>query len=183
MIGVSFRCLAFACAAFGCVTTALCFQGESDDAAHKKAKYYLALGKTYNSQAHDHVRLLKKYASQHETADAGVVNEQSTAIRSNAEAAKRALAKTAELEKENRSLAAQIAQMQARLDRVAELAKRLESQTAKKKVVDSKQVQTESAAAADLLRENHLHVKRTDSDFYNSDSESYYTTGEGHFVD
>lgn len=153
-----------------------------DDKSRQSGKYHLAAGKTYNMHAHDHARMLGKYAALGKTVPADVVKEHAAAIRYDAQAAKRSFASLGKTAPNNSQLSKQIEQLQARLDRVTELTKKLEMQTSKN-AVESKVVAGQSQEISELLRTNHAAAKEADSDFYDSDSDNYYGTGEGHFVD
>jgi hypothetical protein len=162
-------------------TAALAGDGPGGDSLRGE-EYQLALAKTYNMQAHDHARMLDRYAALGERVPADVVKEHAAAIRFNANAAKRSFAKLGETAS-NPALASQLAQMRQRLDNVTELADRLEAQTAQEGSGESQLVGTQSAEISRQLRANHVDAQEADGNFYGSDSESYYFTGEGHFVD
>ncbi len=153
-----------------------------DDKSRQSGKYHLAAGKTYNMHAHDHARMLGKYAALGKTVPSDVVKEHASAIRYDAQAAKRSFASLGKTAPNNPQLAKQLEQLQARLDRVTELTKKLEAQTSKN-AAESKVVAAQSQEISELLRTNHTTAKAADSDFYDSDSDNYYSTGEGHFVD
>jgi hypothetical protein len=153
-----------------------------DDDARQTERHHLAAGKTHNLQAHDHARLLGKYAGASDRASAEIVKGQTAAIRASAQAAKKSFAKVGQTAPDNRELAARVAQLQERLDQVTELSNRLESQL-RQPAVDSRTAAEYSSAVSELLRANHASIKQVDQDFYNSQSDSYYSTGEGHFVD
>jgi hypothetical protein len=146
------------------------------------SKYHLALAKTYHQQSHDHVRMLQKYAELGDSVPADVVNEHASAIRYNTDATKRAYGRLVKSAGDNADLAKRVEQMQARLDKVSATLKELEANTAKQKA-NSTAVAARAKEITQQLRSNHVDLGRIDNDFYNSDSDSYYETGEGHFVD
>ncbi|HXT59535.1 MAG TPA: hypothetical protein VN699_12920 [Pirellulales bacterium] len=162
-------------------TAALADDGRGGDSLRGE-KYQLALAKTYNMQAHDHARMLDKYAALGERVPADVVKEHAAAIRFNANAARKSFAKLGETAN-NPALAGQFAQMQQRLNKVTELADRLEAQVEQEGSGESQLVGSQSAEISRQLRANHVDAQEADGNFYGSDSESYYFTGEGHFVD
>jgi hypothetical protein len=164
-------------------TTALAADDGRGDDSLRGDQYHLALGKTYNMQAHDHARMLGKYAALGERVPADVVKEHAAAIRFNATAAKKSFAKLAEFANNKPALAGQLAQMQQRLDKVTELADRLETQVEQEGTGEAQLIASQSAEISRQLRANHVDANEADGNFYNSDSDSYYFTGNGHFVD
>ena len=108
-------------------------QAEDQDGKSKQAdEYYLALGRTHNMQAHDHARLLQKYAARGDRAPADVIHDQAAAIRFNAEAAKKSFARQGKSAGDNAALAKQVVQLQKRLDKVIASVKQLEDLSAGK---------------------------------------------------
>jgi hypothetical protein len=156
-------------------------QNQSQASRHKE-KFHLALSKTYNMQAHDHARLLDKYAALVKSVPAEIVGEHASAIRTASQAAKKNFAKLAKSAPNNVDLAKQIERLQKRLDQVTDLTKQLEGQAAEKES-ESQTLRKQLGEISRLLRTNHDAVKRIDDDFYDSSSDDYYLTGEGHFVD
>ncbi|HVX13930.1 MAG TPA: hypothetical protein VHC22_22290 [Pirellulales bacterium] len=146
------------------------------------AKYQLALAKTYHQQSHDHVRMLQKYAALGDKVPAEVVTEHAAAIRYNTDATKRAYGRLVKSAGDDAELAKRVEEMQARLDKVSATLKELEANTSQQKA-DSKAVAARAKEITQQLRSNHVDLGRIDNDFYDSDSDSYYETGEGHFVD
>jgi hypothetical protein len=150
-------------------------------ASRQGGKYYLAAGRTYNNQAQDHARMLKKYAALGEQVPANIVHEHAAAIRFNTEGARRSYTRLARSAGDNAELAQQIKQLQERLDKVAATLKQLEDASREK--ANAQAVIARSNEISQQLRDNHNDLRRIDEAYYNSDSDSYYTTGEGHFVD
>jgi hypothetical protein len=158
-------------------------QAEDQDGKSKQAdEYYLALGRTHNMQAHDHARLLQKYAARSDRAPADVIHDQAAAIRFNAEAAKKSFARQGKSAGDNAALAKQVVQLQKRLDKVIASVKQLEDLSAGKSA-SAKAVVARTNDISQQLRANHNDLRTIDRDFYDSDSDSYYETGEGHFID
>jgi methyl-accepting chemotaxis protein len=145
-------------------------------------KYHLAAGKTYNMQSQDHARMLKKYAALGEKVPADVVREHAAAIRFNADAARRSYSRLARSADGNEALVAQVRQLHERLDQVSATLTQLEAE-ASRTSANSKSVVAHANEISQQLRDNHNDLRRIDEAFYNADSDSYYTTGEGHFVD
>ncbi len=163
-------------------TSALAADGP-DATSLQAEKYHLALGKTYNMQAHDHARLLSKYAAIGERVPADVVQEHAAAIRFNAQAAKKSFSRLEGLAKTDPALSQQVAQMQQRLDKVNALVAQLEARVAQQGELQADTVAAQSAEISQQLRSNHAGARETDNRFYNADSDAYYFTGDGHFVD
>jgi hypothetical protein len=163
-------------------TSALAADGQ-DETSLQGEKYHLALGKTYNMQAHDHARLLSKYAAVGERVPADVVKEHAAAIRFNAQAARKSFTKLEGLAKTDPALSQQVAQMQQRLDKVNALVAQLEARVEQQGELQSETVAAQTAEISQQLRSNHVSARETDDRFYNADSDAYYFTGEGHFVD
>jgi len=163
-------------------TSSLASDGQ-DETSLQGEKYHLALGKTYNMQAHDHARLLSKYAAVGERVPAEVVKEHAAAIRFNAQAARKSFTKLEGLAKTDPALSQQVAQMQQRLDKVNALVAQLEARVEQQGELQSETVAAQTAEISQQLRSNHVSARETDNRFYNADSDAYYFTGEGHFVD
>jgi hypothetical protein len=155
---------------------------DQDGKSEQADEYYLALGRTHNMQAHDHARLLQKYAARSDHAPADVIHDQAAAIRFNAEAAKKSFALQGKSAGDNAALAKQVVQLQKRLDKVIASVKQLEDLSAGKSA-SAKAVLARTNDISQQLRANHNDLRAIDRDFYDSDSDSYYETGEGHFID
>ncbi len=165
-----------------------------DPSATKRTElYYVAAGKTYNMHANDHARMLGKYAAATgKPVPAEVVREHTAAIRANVANAQKAYAKLAEFAKTNPGVAKQLAEINKQLASVSQQVKGLESDNQ----ADSKLVLMATSAISQDLKTTHLASKEIDralaasqaqaqqtSRFDNLDSQSYYFTGEGHFID
>jgi hypothetical protein len=161
---------------------ALADDGRAGDSLQGEG-YHLALGQTYNMQARDHAHLLGKYAALGQRVPAEVVKEHAAAIRFNANAAKKSFAKLGETANDKPALAGQIAQMQQRLEKVTKLADRLEAQAEQGQAADSKIIAAQSEEISRQLQANHVDARAVGGNFYNSDSDSYYFEGRGHFAD
>jgi hypothetical protein len=167
------------------LTALVCHLARADDqdaASRQGGKYHVAAGKTYNMQAHDHARILQKYAALGEQIPAEVVRDHAAAIRFNTEAANRSYTRLGKSAGNNAALAKQVKQLQDRLAKVSGSLKQLEAEAARNTAA-SKTVIARTNEISRQLRANHNDLRTIDNDFYNSDSDSYYTTGEGHFVD
>ncbi|HVC93610.1 MAG TPA: hypothetical protein VND64_07970 [Pirellulales bacterium] len=150
--------------------------------ARQGGAYHVAAGKTYNIEAHDHARLLQKFAELEEMVPAEVVDDHAAAIRFNTEAAKKSYARLAKSAPANAALVKMVEQLQERLDKVTAALKHLEALAAKT-AADAKVVIARTEEISRHLQANHKALRKIDDDFYDSNSDSYYETGEGHFVD
>ena len=155
---------------------------DEQSTSRQGGKYHLAAGKTYNMQSHDHARMLQKFAGLADHVPAGVVREHAAAIRFNTEAARRSYARLATSAGGNADLAEQVEQLQQRLAKVSASLSKLEAASTGA-IANSQTVIAHTNEISQQLRDNHNDLRRIDQAFYNSDSDSYYTTGEGHFVD
>ncbi|HEV7223016.1 MAG TPA: hypothetical protein VGN42_09975 [Pirellulales bacterium] len=155
---------------------------DQDGKSRQVGKYYLALGRTHNMQAHDHARLLQKYAALSDQVPADVIHDHVAAIRFNAEAAKKSFARQGKSAGDNVALAHHVEQLQKRLDKVIASVNQLEDQLAGKSA-SAKTVAARTNDISQQLRANHNDLRTIDNDFYDSGSDSYYETGEGHFID
>ena len=166
------------------------------DPTRRAEQYYVAAGKTYNMHAHDHARMLGKYAAavDHPLPPA-VVKEHAAAISGNVERARQAYNKLAQTARNNPTLAAQLTQIQSRLAAVTKQLAQLHASSAKE-AVDARLVLSQTAAIARDLKATHLASKQIDAalvraatdakdnhQFDDPQSSSYYFTGEGHFID
>ena len=143
---------------------------------------FLATAKTYNMQSHDHARLLGKYAAADASVPANVVKEHADAIRFNVAAEKRSFDRLAKLAAENKDLIQRVERLQKRLDKVNALVGRMENEV-EKNSANEKAIISGTRAISEELLQNHREIRTIDNSFYNSGSDSYYETGEGHFVD
>ena len=148
----------------------------------KGPQYHLATAKTYNVQSHDHARILQKYAAADAMVPEDVVQEHVAAIRFSVAGAKKAVNKLSQAEPRNAELSKQVAQLQQRYDKVNTLLKELEGQVSKNSV-KQQTVISQTQAISQQLQDNHTLYRAVDNNFYNASSNSYYDTGEGHFVD
>jgi hypothetical protein len=163
------------------------------ETARRADQYYVAAGQTYNMHAHDHVRLLGKYAAAAaHPVPSDVVKEHTAAIRGNVERAGQSFARLDESAGKSPGMAAQLAEIKKRLAAVTTQLTRLNASSANERV-DSRLVLSQTAAIAQDLKAAHLASKKIDSalaqsleadeQFDNPQSNSYYFTGEGHFLD
>ncbi len=162
------------------------------------SQYYVAAGKTYNIHAHDHVRMLGKYAvASDKPVPKGVIKEHVAAIRSNIKNALAAYTKLGDSAKDNPTVQKQLAEIQKHLASVSQQVSHLDDQ-ATDEGVESKLVLSEATAMAKDLKATHDASKEIDTAlaqaaenspqeqtarFDNLDSSNYYFTGEGHFID
>jgi len=157
-------------------------------AEHQQSKpqqdgeYHLAAGKTYNMHAHDHARMLLKYAGAGDQVPADVVQDHVASIRFNTEAARKSYIRLAKSSGASAVLVQKVEQMQKRLDKVNTELEQLEAHAAKN-AVESRTVIARANAVSRHLHANHDDLRAIDDGFYDSGSDSYYETGEGHFVD
>lgn len=156
-------------------------------------KYYVAAAKTYNIHANDHVRILNKYAAANGGKVSGeVIKEHTAEMRRNLESAKKAYAKISPQGKKNPNIAAQLTEVEQRLDKATALIDQLEAASAKDNA-EAKQVMAQTAALSRELQATHKANKaidqavaqslHSDDEFEDRQSDSYYFTGEGHFID
>lgn len=158
-----------------------------------RAELHTAAGKTYNLHANDHARLLNKYAkATAQPVPADVIKEHTTGMRASITAARSAFNQVGAVTQGNAKITPQLASVQQRLDKAMKLIDQLEAQSARE-AVQSKEVAAQTAAISQELKAVHTQSQQIDqtlndqseenNNFYNSDSDSYYETGEGHFVD
>lgn len=173
----------------------VCAQDNNDKVkSHRRGDaYHLAAGKTYNIHANDHARLLGKFAAAAEhPVSSDVIAPHAALIRVNAEAAQKAYRRIGNTAGNDTQTKAQLAEIQQRLTKVTELVNQLESQSAKQ-ALDAKLVLERATAISQQLKQTHLASRRIDQifsaavqtggEFTDRDSDSYYFTGEGHFID
>jgi hypothetical protein len=169
------------------------FAQAKTDPTRRADQYYVAAAKTYNMHAHDHARMLGKYAAAADhPVPAEVVKEHTAAIGANVERARRSFAKLAHTAKPNPDLATQLAEIQKRLAAVTKQLSQLNASSAME-AVDQKLVLSQTAGISRGLQATHLASKKIDAalvqaadanaQFDDSQSDSYYFTGEGHFID
>ena len=165
----------------------------ASDAGKRAEHYYVSAGKTYNIHAHDHARMLGKYAkASDKPVSAEVIKEHTAAIRSNVAQAQKSFAKLKTAAQSNPDVAKQLAEIQKRLAQVTQQVASLETD----KDVDAKLVVSATDAISADLKATHQTSKEVDQalnnvieneettdNFENRDSSSYYFTGEGHFTD
>ena len=181
------------------VMAALCLTGvpamadEAADAAKRAELYQVAAGKTYNTHAHDHARMLGKYAAATaQPVPREVIQEHTAAIRANVKRAQTAYAKLGVSAKSNPNFARQLAEITKRLAQVSAQVNQLETQNS----ADSKLVVTATDSISQDLKATHPASKEIDQaltaaaatteksgSFDNPQDSSYYFTGEGHFID
>lgn len=188
------RLAIFACfAALALALLALPERAPADDAAKRAEQYQVAAGKTYNMHANDHARILGKYAkATGKPVPSSVIQEHTKAIRSNVAQAQQAYKKLASAASNNPQLTAQLAEIQKRLDSVTKKVAELETdKDAEANVI----VQATTDISADL-KATHDASKAIDAaltaqlqtqdqadEFTDRQSDDYYFTGEGHFLD
>jgi hypothetical protein len=147
-------------------------------------KYHLAIAKTHTVHANDNALLLKKYAAGHKTVPDDVVKEHTGAMKYHLNAARKAyasLAKTAKTDggpKKQADLAKELSTIDARLAKINDMVKKLETQTSA-----ADQVAAESAKISAELANSRAATQAVDNNFYNMSSSDYYEDGLGHFVD
>jgi hypothetical protein len=151
--------------------------------AKKDAAYYLGRGKAYSIHADDHAKTLEKYAATVDSVPAQIVKEHASAIHRNVQAAKRSFALVEKADREQPGLASAVEQLQQRLDQTVESVKQLQARVANDEAVEAGAVAAQSAEISQLLRDSYTTARQADRQFYDSQSEGYYFSGEGHFVD
>lgn len=156
---------------------------ENIDPARQAAEYQLAAGNTYNRHAREHARILERYAALGKPVPAEIVEQHADAIRRNVQQAQQAFAQLAEAGKDKPDLLAAIERLQLRLAKAADSIERLKAHAEKHEAAESQVIQTISAEIESLLRESHSAGQQADRQFYDSHSDNYYFSGEGHFVD
>lgn len=175
------------------LTAAAAIADDAADATKRAELYHIAAGKTYNMHAHDHARMLGKYAAATgQAVPREVIQEHTAAIRSNVKQAQAAYAKLAVAAKSNPNIAKQLAEISKRLAQVTAQVNQLDSQ----KSAESKLVVTATDAMSEDLKATHQASKEIDQalaaaaarteqsdEFENRQDPSYYFTGEGHFID
>lgn len=166
---------------------------ENVDSTRRAEQYYVAAGKTYNMHAHDHARMLGKYAAAaNEPVPRDVVQEHADGIATNVEHARNSFAKLATAAKGDPTIKQQLAEIEKRLDQVTGQVARLKTES-NDEAVDSQLLAKETAQITSDLKATHMAGKEIDNAlaqqaesrdaFYNRNSPSYYFTGEGHFID
>ena len=110
------------------------------------------------------------------------VREHAAAIRQSSEAAQKAYERLAKSKADDADLAKRIEQLQKRIEKVNALIKKLETQVAKNSASE-KTIILQTQQISQELRANQNDLKAIDRVFYNFGSDSYYETGECHFVD
>lgn len=153
------------------------------DPARQVAEYQLAAGNTYNRHAREHARILERYAALGKPVPAEIVKQHADAIRRNVQQAQMAFAQLAESGKDKPDLLAAIERLQLRLAKASDAVERLGTHVDEQEVAESQAIQTMSAEIESLLRESHAAGQQADRQFYDSHSDNYYFSGEGHFVD
>jgi hypothetical protein len=181
-------CLAFA--------TSAALAADTPSTTRRGDQYHLAAAKTKNIHAHDHARLLGKYAAaSDEPVPAAIVKEHAAAIRANAQQARKSYQALSAGAAKDPAVARQLEEINKRLNKVDELVERLESQS-KRDSAASRAVIAETKAISQELKATHDASKEIDqafadaaqeeraaSQFDNRQSPDYYFTGEGHFID
>jgi hypothetical protein len=169
-------------------------QAASDKKAnHRAEKYYVAAGKTYNMHAHDHARMLGKYAAAHDApVPSEVVREHVQAIDANVARARQSYTKLNTAAKTNPAVAEQLAEIEKQLKSVTAQVNKLKSASNSDKA-ETKAILAETDAISKSLKATHDASKEIDQaltqaienneQFDNRQSDSYYFTGEGHFLD
>lgn len=156
---------------------------ENIDPARQAAEYQLAAGNTYNRHAREHARILERYAALGKPVPAEIVKQHADAIRRNVQQAQQAFAQLAEAGKDKPDLLAAIERLQLRLAKASDAIERLGTQVDEQEAAESQAIQAMSAEIEGLLRESHAAGQQADRRFYDSHSDNYYFSGEGHFVD
>lgn len=147
-------------------------------------KYHLAIAKTHTVHANDNAILLKKYATSHKKISEDVVKEHTGAMTYHLNAARKSyanLAKAAKAEadpKKHDALMKELTTIDARLAKINDMVKKLETQTT---VAD--RVAADSAKISAELATSRAASQAVDNNFYNMSSSNYYEDGLGHFVD
>lgn len=156
---------------------------QDPESARKTAAYHLAVGNTYNRHADQHAQILDKYAALGETVPAGIVREHAAAIRHDVEQAHKAYSSLAKADKDNPGVAEAVAELQQRLGKLTESLKRLEDREQRQDALQAQMVRTQAAEISAILNDSYSAARKADQKFYDMQSESYYSSGEGHFVD
>lgn len=151
--------------------------------AKQDAAYHLARGKAYSLHADDHAKTLEKYAATVDSVPAHIVKEHVSAIRRDVQAAKRSFTLVEKSDRDQPGLASAVEQMRQRLDQAAATLKQLQARVANDEAVEAAEVAAQSAEISQLLRDSYTTARQADREFYDSRSEGYYFSGEGHFVD
>jgi len=166
---------------------------DAKTAAHRAERYFVAAGKTYNMHAHDHARMLGKYAAATGApVPSGVVREHVQAIDANVARARQAYAKLIAAAKTNPAVAEQLAEIEKQLKSVTSEVNKLKT-ASNADTADAKLILTETDAISKNLKATHDASKEIDQaltqaidnsdQFDDRQSDSYYFTGEGHFLD
>lgn len=169
---------------------------DSPQPPHRAERYHVAAAKTYNMHAHDHARLLGKYAAASGQPVSGkVVGEHAQAIAAHVARAQASYAKLAGAAQSNPAVAKQLAAIEKQLSSVTSEVQKLKSASTDNSA-EAKLVLSETAAIAKNLKATHDASKEIEQalnesleshaeadNFDNPNSPSYYFTGEGHFID
>jgi DNA repair ATPase RecN len=176
--------LSACCVALSLVALAPARLLAQDPNAMPDSKYHLAIAKTHTVHANDNAILLKKYATGHKTVPSEVIQEHTGSMKYHLTAARKAyasLAKTAKTEgdpKKQADLAKELTTIDARLAKINDMVKKLETQT-----TAADEVAAESAKISTELATSRAATQAVDNNFYNMSSSDYYEDGLGHFVD
>jgi hypothetical protein len=171
--------------------SAVCAPPTSNDASAEKGKpstlkiesgFHLATGRAYSAHANDHSKLLRKYAERTGNVPQSVQNEHAAALRRNVVSAQAAFAKLRADAKGNPSVAKKLDDIDTRLDKIIHLLNTLE--------VNERKDDAKTDSIVSWVKSVSEHLQAVDSaaedlgdNFYDRDSPSYYTTGEGHYID
>jgi hypothetical protein len=169
-------------------------------AALRGDHYQLAAAKTYNMHAHDHARLLGKYAAAAaEPIPSAVIKQHAAAIRTNTDLARKSFAGLSAASRKDPAVSKQLAEIDKRLAKLNQLIGLLDAQS-KRNTTETQVIKTETDAIAQELKATHTASKAIDQallraagrvanriapdrQFDDSQSPDYYFTGEGHFLD
>jgi DNA repair exonuclease SbcCD ATPase subunit len=168
-------------------------EADKVDPTRRAEQYYVAAGKTYNMHAHDHARMLRKYAeASNSPVPREVIREHATAIAANVDRARQSFAKLATAAKQLPNVEKQLAEIEKRLSQVSGKIAKLNTASTDE-AVDSEMLAKETSEIVNDLKATHMAGKEIDSalaqqaqsrgQFYDPNSPSYYFTGEGHFLD
>jgi|GEM_PF-1935051 len=156
---------------------------EGPDSARQSGEYHLAIGKAYNRHANEHARLLDKYAALGETVPAHIVKEHASAIRHDVQQAQKAFARFAEAGNDNPDVVKAAEGLQQQLKDVTASIQKLEAHVEQEEAAAAKVIRGQSAEISSLLEDSYIAAQQADRSFYDSHSDAYYFSGEGHFVD
>ncbi len=166
---------------------------DSPPQGHRGDQYHIATAKTHNIHAHDHARLLGKYAEgSEEPVPADVIQHHTQAIRKDTEKARQAFSRLSDSAKNNPAVAQQLAKIQQQLDKVTEMVNHLEGRS-ETTAIASTVVTEQMQALAEQMKATHVASKEIEQVFIQSlqqrdefqdlQTSDYYFTGEGHFID